>query len=169
VYHVPDVDAQVRSLPVEECSLPQPSLVGLATIDTDNQLKAEATSASLSTSTSTSRTRHFFPLVGVAIGGRALSEERAQRYWRRRGKEISEELGFHRVLIFTSVVVTARDKIDFYRSSGKVKEAGRLTVPNWSECVLHNTKLAKHSCGVIKWRIRATRMLQIQITRGQVG
>jgi hypothetical protein len=40
-----------------------------------------------------------------------------------------------------------------------------LTVPNWRGCFLHNTKLAKHGCGVIKWRSRPTRMLQIQITR----
>jgi hypothetical protein len=43
-------------------------------------------------------------------------------------------------------------------------ERGTLTVPNWRESFLHNTKLAKHGCGVIKWRSRATRMLQIQIT-----
>jgi hypothetical protein len=43
-------------------------------------------------------------------------------------------------------------------------EHGTLTVPNWRGCFLHNTKLAKHGCGVIKWRSRPTRMLQIQIT-----
>ena len=44
-------------------------------------------------------------------------------------------------------------------------EDGTLTVPKWCGCFLHNTKLAKHGCGVIKWRSRATRVLQIQITR----
>jgi pentatricopeptide repeat protein len=53
--------------------------------------------------------------AGAAVGGRW--EERAQRYWRRPGKE--RELGFHRVLIFTSVGDSQRlveGKIDFYRS-----------------------------------------------------
>jgi hypothetical protein len=76
VYHVPDVAAQVTSLPVE-CSLPLSSPVDLATIDTDNRLKAAATSASLSTSTL--MTSHFFPLVGVAIGG--TSTERLAAPW----------------------------------------------------------------------------------------
>jgi hypothetical protein len=78
------VATQVSSLPVVcslmvECSKPQPWPVRLATYETDNRLKAEATSTSLSTSTSTSTTSHFFPLAGVAIGGRVLSEERAKR------------------------------------------------------------------------------------------
>jgi hypothetical protein len=33
--------------------------------------------------------------------------------------------------------------------------------------MLYNTKLAKLSYQVIKWRSRATRMLQSQITRGK--
>jgi hypothetical protein len=48
-------------------------------------------------------------------------------------------------------------------------ERGTLTVPNWHGCFLHNTKLAKHGCGVIKWRSRARRLLQIQITRRSGG
>jgi hypothetical protein len=75
---VPDVAAQFTL--VEECSLARTySPEGLATIDTDRRLKAEATLASLSNSTSTSTTRRFFPLDGAAIGGRALSEDRARR------------------------------------------------------------------------------------------
>jgi hypothetical protein len=47
-----------------------------------------------------------------------------------------------------SIVV---DKIDFYRSLQKVTEDGRLIVPIWRAFELHNTKLAKYSCGVINW------------------
>jgi hypothetical protein len=92
------VAAQVSSLPVVcslpvECSKPQSSPVRLATIETDNRLKAEATLTSLSTSTSTSMTSRFFPLAGVAIGGRVLSEDGASteetEEWRRRGKNNS--------------------------------------------------------------------------------
>jgi hypothetical protein len=57
--------------------------------------------------------------------------------------ERSEELGFHQPRGYS------RDKIDFYHSSWKVTERGRLTVPIWRGCELHNTKMAMHSCGVI--------------------
>jgi hypothetical protein len=76
---------------------------------------------------------------------------------------ISRYSATHRSCV-TFAAVISRDKIDFYRSSGKVKEAGRLTVPNWHGCMLYNTKMTKLSYGVIKWPSRATRMLQSQIT-----
>jgi hypothetical protein len=41
---------------------------------------------------------------------------------------------------------------------------GALTVPIWRGCELQNTKMAMRSCGVIKCRSRATKMLQTQIT-----
>jgi hypothetical protein len=105
---VPDVSAQFRL--VEECSLAQTyPPEGLATIDTDRRLKAEATSASLSNSTSTSTTRRFFPLDGAAIGGRALSEDRARRVvaapWKGMRVRFSPR----------GVVVTSRGNDDFYR------------------------------------------------------
>jgi hypothetical protein len=43
-------------------------------------------------------------------------------------------------------------------------ERGGLNVPNWRCCELHNTILAMRGCGVTKWRSRATRLLQSQIT-----
>jgi hypothetical protein len=43
-------------------------------------------------------------------------------------------------------------------------ERGGLNVPNWRGCELHNTILAMRGCGVTKWRSRATRLLQSQIT-----
>jgi hypothetical protein len=39
----------------------------------------------------------------------------------------------------------------------------------WRGCELQNTKMAMRGCGVIKWRSHATRLLQSQITRIDVG
>jgi hypothetical protein len=111
---VPDVAAQFRL--VEECSLARTySPEGLATIDTDKRLKAEATSASLSNSTSMSRTRRFFPLDGAAIGGRALSEDRARRGVAARVLVAAPWKGVRVRFSPRGVVVTARGNNDFYR------------------------------------------------------
>jgi hypothetical protein len=60
-------------------------------------------------STSTSTTRRFFPLDGAAIGGRALSEDRARR-------EVAAPWKGMRVRFSPrGAVVTARGNNDFYR------------------------------------------------------